>query len=82
MTTSLTMFLGLAALVACSKPSTPARNAGAGDVSSLDACALLTPTEIQQALGVAMQPGVKQTTTDDGQQREAIRFDYLGRRKA
>lgn len=54
--------LGLAVLAACSKPSIPARNAGAGDVSSIDACALLTPAEIQQALGVAVKPGVKQTT--------------------
>src|SRR4051794_19475594 len=60
MTKSLTTFLGLAALAACSKPSPQARNPGGGDVSSLDACALLTPTEIQQALGVAMKPGVKQ----------------------
>jgi hypothetical protein len=67
MTKSLTMFLGLAALAPCSKPSTPAWNAGAGDVSSLDACALLTPTEIQQALGVAMKPGVKQTTSTSSQ---------------
>ena len=67
MTKSLTMFLGLAALAACSKPSPHARNPGAGDVSSLDACALLTPTEIQQALGVAMKPGVKQTTSTSSQ---------------
>ena len=67
MTKSLTMFLGLAALAACSKPSPHPRNPGAGDVSSLDACALLTPTEIQQALGVAVKPGVKQTTSNYSQ---------------
>jgi len=64
---SLALFLGLAALAACCKPSTPARTAGAGDVASLDACALLTPTEIQRALGVAMKPGVKQTTSTSSQ---------------
>ena len=67
MTKSLTMLLGLAALAACSRPSPHARNPGGGDVSSLDACALLTPTEIQQALGVAMKPGVKQTTSTSSQ---------------
>ena len=67
MAKSLAMFLGLAALAACSKPSPHGRNPGAGDVSSLDACALLTPTEIQQALGVAMKPGVKQTTSTSSQ---------------
>jgi hypothetical protein len=61
------MLLGLAALAACSKPSIPGRSAGAGDVSSVDACALLTPGEIQQALGVAMKPGVKQTTSTSSQ---------------
>jgi len=63
---SLTLFLGLAAL-ACSKPSTRTRTASAGDESSLDACTLLTPAEIQQALGVAMKPGVKQTTSTSSQ---------------
>jgi hypothetical protein len=63
----LTMLLGVAALAACSKPSTPARNAGSVDVSSVEACALLTPAEIQQALGVAMKPGVKQTTSTSSQ---------------
>jgi hypothetical protein len=67
MTKSLMMFLGLAALAACSKPSTRGRNAGPGDVSSVDACALLTPAEIQQALGVAMKSGVKQTTSTSSQ---------------
>ena len=67
MTKSLTMFFGLAALAACSKPSPHARKTGGGDVSSLDACALLTPAEIQQALGVAMKPGVKQTTSTSSQ---------------
>src|SRR3954454_21176496 len=61
------MLLWVAALAACSKPSTPARNAGSVDVSSVDACALLTPAEIQQALGVAMKPGVKQTTSTSSQ---------------
>jgi uncharacterized protein DUF3558 len=70
---SLTMFLGLAAVAACSKPSAQARSsearAGArgGNVSSIDACALLTPAEIQQALGVAMKPGVRQTTSTSSQ---------------
>jgi hypothetical protein len=36
-------------------------------VSAADACALLTPSEIQQALGVAMKPGVKQTTSTSSQ---------------
>src|SRR5438093_11430058 len=63
---SLTILLGLAAVAACSKPSTPARRGG-DDVSSVDACALLTPNEIQQVLGVAMKPGVKQTTSTSSQ---------------
>jgi hypothetical protein len=73
MTKGLTMCLGLAALAACSKPSANGRDAGrkagagTGDVSSIDACALLTPTEIQQSLGVAMKPGVKQTTSTSSQ---------------
>jgi hypothetical protein len=71
MTKSLMMFLGLAALAACSKPSPrgrdSGRNSGAGDVSSIDACALLTPAEIQQALGIAVKPGVKQTTSTSSQ---------------
>ena len=67
MTKSLTMFLGLAAVVAFSKPSPHTGNPGAGDVSSLDACALLTPSEIQQALGTAMKAGVKQTTSTSSQ---------------
>lgn len=67
MTNSLTVLLGLAALAACSKPSPQGRSHGAADVSSLDACALLTPTEIQQALGVPIKPGVKQTTSTSSQ---------------
>src|SRR6476659_9988713 len=65
MTKRLTLLLGLAALAACTKPSTPARSGG--DVSSIDACALLTPAEIRQALGVAMKPGMKQTTSTSSQ---------------
>ena len=34
---------------------------------SIDVCALLTPAEIQQTLGVAMKPGVKQTTDNSSQ---------------
>ena len=64
---SMTMFLGVAALAACSKPSTPTRNARGRDVSSVDACALLTSAEIQQSLGVAVKPGVKQTTSTSSQ---------------
>src|SRR6476619_702042 len=65
MTKRLTLLLGLAALAACTKPSTPARSGG--DVSSIDACALLTPAEIRQALGVAMKPGMTQTTSTSSQ---------------
>jgi len=65
MTKHLMILLGLAALAACTKSSTPDRSGG--DVSSVDACALLTPSEIQQVLGVAMKPGVKQTTSTSSQ---------------
>jgi hypothetical protein len=65
MTKRLTTLLGLAALAACAKSAAPTR--GGGDVSSTDACALLTPAEIQQALGVAVKPGVKQTTATSAQ---------------
>jgi len=64
---SLALLLGLALVASCSKPSSSARAAGPGGGSSIDACALLTPSEIQQALGVAMKPGVKQTTSTSSQ---------------
>ena len=67
MTKSLTLFLSLTVLTGCSKPSTSTRNTAARDVSSVDACALLTPAEIQQGLGVAVKPGVKQTTSTSSQ---------------
>jgi hypothetical protein len=35
-----------------------------GNAESIDTCALLTPAEIQQAVGVAVKAGVKQTATD------------------
>lgn len=40
----------------------PGGNGGAGNVSSIDACSLLTPDEIKAALGVDMKAGVPQTT--------------------
>jgi Protein of unknown function (DUF3558) len=68
MTKHLALCLGVAALAACSKDTAPRRAPEGGttssNASSIDACALLTPAEIQQALGVAMKPGVKQTTDD------------------
>lgn len=67
MTKSLTILLGLAAVAACGKSAPRAPKTGAGDVSAVDACALLTPSKIQQALGVAMKPGVKQTTSTSSQ---------------
>jgi hypothetical protein len=67
MTKSLAILLGLAAVAACGKAAPRAQNTGAGDVSSVDACALLTPSELQQGLGVAMKPGVKQTTSTSSQ---------------
>jgi hypothetical protein len=63
--------LALAALAACSKPPAPRGNPGGGpgggNVSSIDACALLSVAEIQQAVGVPMKPGVRQTTDDSSQ---------------
>ncbi|HEU4953149.1 MAG TPA: DUF3558 family protein [Gemmatimonadales bacterium] len=68
---ALATLLGLVALTACSKPSRAQRGPDSGsassDVSAIDACALLTQAEIQQVLGVAMKPGVKQTTEDSSQ---------------
>lgn len=65
------VLVGLILLTSCSKPVGAQRGTGgataSSDVSSIDACALLTPAEIQQALGVAMKPGVKQTTDDSSQ---------------
>jgi len=60
---SLAILLGLTLLASCSKASSSTRAAGTRDASSIDACALLTPSEIQQALGVAVKAGVKQTTS-------------------
>jgi hypothetical protein len=64
---TLAILLGLALIASCSKPSSSTRAAGSGAAPSIDACALLTPSEIQQALGVAMKPGVKQTTSTSSQ---------------
>jgi hypothetical protein len=73
---TLVTLLGLTLVAACSKPSADrGRGAGGGktsssaasNVSSLDACALLSPAEIQQILGVAMKAGVKQTTETSSQ---------------
>lgn len=68
---SLVILVGLVVLTSCDKSAGARRGAGGGgassDVSSIDACALLTPAEIQQALGVAMKPGVKQTTDDSSE---------------
>ena len=67
MTKRLTMVLGLAAAAACSKAAPRAGTTRAAEVSSIDACALLTPSEIQEALGVAMKPGVKQAASTSSQ---------------
>jgi Protein of unknown function (DUF3558) len=64
---SLVVLLGLASIASCSKPSSSARAGGSRDATSIDACALLTPPEIQQALGVAVKPGVKNTTNTASQ---------------
>jgi hypothetical protein len=64
---SLAILLGLALTASCSKPSNSARAASTKNASSVDACALLTPSEIQQALGVAVKPGVKNTTNTASQ---------------
>ncbi len=65
------LVVGVVLLTSCSKPSHAQRGPDSGsvssDVSSIDACALLTPAEIQQTLGVAMKPGVKQTTDNSSQ---------------
>ena len=70
-TIALATLLGLVVLTSCSKTSHSQRGPDSGsvssDVSAIDACALLTQAEIQQALGVAMKPGVKQTTEDSSQ---------------
>ena len=57
------------ALAACSKSPAPHGHptVGAGNVSSIDACALLGQAEIQQAVGVPMKPGVRQTTDNSSQ---------------
>lgn len=65
--TTVATLVGLVMLAACGRPSPSGRGAGRGDVSSIDACALLTPAEIQQELGVAMKPGAKQTTDDQSE---------------
>jgi hypothetical protein len=62
--------LGLAILTACSKSPDAGRGVGGTqppDVSSIDACALLTPAEIQQAVGVPMKAGLRQTTDNSSQ---------------
>ena len=68
---ALTALVGLVVLTSCTKPAGAGRDSSgttaSSDVSSIDACALLTPAEIQQALGVAMKPGAKQTTDDSSQ---------------
>jgi Protein of unknown function (DUF3558) len=65
------LVVGLVVLTLCSKPSPAQRGPDGGsvssDMSSIDACTLLTPAEIQQTLGVAMKPGVKQTTDNSSQ---------------
>ena len=65
------LVVGLVVLTSCSKPSHAQRGPDSGSVSSdmpsIDVCALLTPAEIQQTLGVAMKPGVKQTTDNSSQ---------------
>lgn len=43
-----------------SLPTVTQAAANGGDVSSIDACSLLKPEEIQQALGPAMKPGQAQ----------------------
>lgn len=48
-----------------SGPGATSQSAGGGDVSSIKACSLLTPAEIQSALGAAMKDGLEQDT--DGQ---------------
>jgi hypothetical protein len=40
----------------------PGGNGGNGDITGLQACSMLTPEEIQSALGVAMKAGVEQDT--------------------
>jgi hypothetical protein len=73
---TMAALLGLALLASCSKPAADrGRAPGTGDassgapsnVSSIDACSLLSPAEIQQALGVPVKPGVKQTTETSSQ---------------
>ena len=68
--------LGLVLVASRSKPSADRGRAPSGgkassnaasNVSSIDACALLSPAEIQQALGVPIKPGVKQTTETSSQ---------------
>lgn len=74
-TRTLAALLGLALLASCSKPSAgrgraPGGGASSGaatDVSAIDACSLLSPAEIQQAVGVPIKPGVKQTTETSSQ---------------
>jgi|GEM_PF-5309226 hypothetical protein len=52
-------------LTACSGSSTPTATpaGGGGDVSSIKACSLLTPAEIQTALGVPMKDGLEQDSS-------------------
>jgi hypothetical protein len=44
-----------------SQPATGGSAAAGGDISSISACSLLTPAEIQQALGMPFKDGVLQT---------------------
>jgi hypothetical protein len=47
------------------QPSAAGQSAQGGAVSSIAACSLLTPAEIQQALGVAVNGGTLQTGNDE-----------------
>lgn len=47
------------------QPSTAGSSTGEGSVSSIAACSLLTPDEIQQALGVSVNSGTLQTGNDE-----------------
>ena len=73
------VLVGLILLTLCSTPAGAQRGTSgataSSDVSSIDACALLTPAEIQQALGVAMKPGVEA----DDRRLLAVRVGQPGR---
>jgi len=49
------------ALTACNSSSSSSRSAG-GTASAIKACELLTPAELQQAMGAPLGPGKLQTT--------------------